>query len=356
MADEAAAEEEDYSDLMDLFDDDSQGDESEEPEQSSGMFEGGQDSTDEDEPESGEDDADKNQSEEVSEEDTPAEPEPESGQSDEQVDQNTAQEDRRRTQNLENLTERLASIQEQNERRRQQEEQERQQRAQQEAQQRAQEERSKPLYDPEQLSLTDEERAAYKDALPVLNKVARSVAQDVHDRSVRPLQEEVERLRRQTQSIDDNANQGRAEAFVSAIRGAVPDLDQRTKAPGWENYMNELVSVPGQGSMTRAQAVQLATKSSDLNYVVDQVKGFNLDTQSGAKPQSAKSPGNGQASAESAKPKKSRSESISYAKSMAQLDEMSQKVRNGRMSLEKYEDAVDKFEAAMEAGRVDMDS
>lgn len=359
MTDPAA---EDYSDLMELIDDDSQGDE-EEIDSSQGMFdeteEGEEPGSSGEEAEHSDDADDSGEGEDTSDpgEDSAEESRAASGEGNPDPETEGYGEDyRKRTQNLESLTERLAAIQEQNEQRRQKEDQERRQKAEEEARQRAEAERNKPLWNEDELNLTDEERTAYKDALPVLKKVARSVAQDVHNRSVRPLQEEVQRLQGQTESIDRSTNQTRAEAFVSAIRGAVPDLDQRTKAKGWEDYMREQVSVPGQGRMSRAQAVQLATRSSDLSYVVDQVQGFKMQGSSEEKPSGARSPGNGQSSAATAKKPKSTSRVVSYAKSMAQLEEMSQKVRAGRMSLDKYETAVDKFEAEMAAGNVRMDA
>lgn len=357
----APEEEDDYSDLMDLFEDDEEAPASSD---SSGLFdeddEGPEQGESEDDDqgsqeEPGGDSAFKSDDNEEDAGDASGTPSDEDESEQDELSQ-SRDEDRRRTENIENLTERLAAIQEQNERRRQDEERQRQEKAQREAQERAQEERNQPLYNEDQLNLTDEERSAYKDALPVLNKVARSVAQDVHDRTVKPLQDEIDRLKGQTQNIGRTASQTRAEAFVSAIRGAVPDLDQRTKAPGWEDYMREQVSVPGQGKMTRAKAVQIATQSSDLSFVVDQVKGFQTDASAEQKPQGAQSPGKGQASSQSAKPAKTKPKTVAYSKSMSQLEEMSQKVRNGRMSLDKYEAAVDKFEQAMADGQVEMDA
>lgn len=344
---------EDFSDLLDLFEEDDASEEQvDEQEESTGLFD------QKDSEESEETSEDTQEDETSTEEQTEPEPEPEpEGEPTQEGEQESREDYRKRQEHLESITERLAAIQEQSEKRRQQEEKERQEKARQEAEERSQQERNKPLYTEEQLDLTEEERKAYQDALPVLNKVARSAAQDVHDRSVRPLQEEVERLRNHTQTLDQSQSQTRADSFVSAIRGMVPDLDQRTGSQGWENYMSEQVSVPGQGRMTRAEAVRLATQNSDLDYVVDQIKGFRLDNgQEQEKPQGARSPGNGQASAKSAQPKPARSKVVSYSKSMQQLEGMAQKVRNGRMSLDKYEKAADKFEEEMANGNVDMDS
>lgn len=251
------------------------------------------------------------------------------------------------------LSKRLAAISEANERRRQEEIEERDRLKREEAEARRKEEMSRPLYEEGDLGLTDDERLAYKDSLPVLNKVARQVAQDLYQRSVVPLREEIASLRQQASTLDESTTRTRAETFVSALRGAVPDLNQRTSDPGWQAYLQEAVSVPGYGRMARAKAIELATEKSDLSYVVDQVKSFKATA--ARRPQGSVSPGRGVAAGQSTT-RRPKPKSVSYSKAVQRLTEMSREVQRGRLPLAKYEAAMTSFETAVEEGRVDMDS
>lgn len=203
------------------------------------------------------------------------------------------------------------------------------------------------------LSLTPEESEAYRDAMPVLQKVARSVAEDMYRRAVMPLRKEIETLRLQSSGLQSTVQRSQAEGFAAALRGAVPDLDQRVADPAWQAYLAEPVSVPGAGRIQRAQAIQMATSSNDLAYVVEQLQAFKQ--RPAARRPSAVSPGEGPAAAPSAHPV-APARKLRYSEAVARLTDMSDRVRRGVLPLEKYEAAMTQFETAVTDGRVDMDA
>lgn len=113
------------------------------------------------------------------------------------------------------ITTRLAALQEAENARRAEEAEARRRKEKEEADRLREAEEARPMFEGD-LSLTPEESEAYRDAMPVLQKVARSVAEDMYRRAVMPLRKEIETLRLQSSGLQSTVQRSQAEGFAAA--------------------------------------------------------------------------------------------------------------------------------------------
>jgi len=120
--------------------------------------------------------------------------------------------------------------------------------------------------------LSDEERNTYKDALPVIEKMAsRIVAKALEDAGVPSLKTEVGELKANTGNLSKTQATQDENAFIGRVRDKFPKMDSMVREAGWSEYMAKRVPF---SPHTFGQALIAAHNARDFERVVEIMEGY----------------------------------------------------------------------------------
>lgn len=149
-----------------------------------------------------------------------------------------------------------------------------------------------PVYDPAQDALTAEEMVAYKDSLPVIEKLARQASMRVQAQAAaqfQALQQENQTMRQQLEQVTGLAQRSDEVALMHTVRNAVPDLETVTRSKEWKNYLNN--RAPFAGGRKVAEVLEHAIRSRDAETITEHVLAFKASHNISAPPAMAPAPG-----------------------------------------------------------------
>lgn len=152
-----------------------------------------------------------------------------------------------------------------------------------------------PLFDPSEIQLTDDEINLYgKDATAYAEKIAKRVMQQVHEKAILPLQQQLyQQQQALNQSRVDSATQ-QSQLLFQRVQAAVPTLPQITQSQEWRDYLN--TPAPGTGGAV-AMRTLLETNIRQGNFDgIKEIVDIYLDRSKQSGLQSQVSPGRSQVS------------------------------------------------------------
>lgn len=152
-----------------------------------------------------------------------------------------------------------------------------------------------PLFDPSEIQLTDEEINLYgKDATAYAEKIAKRVMQQVHEKAIIPLQQQIyQQQQALNQNRVDSVTQ-QSQLLFQRVQAAVPELPQITQSQEWRNYLN--TPAPGTGGAV-AMRTLLETNIRQGNFDgIKEIVDIYLDRSKQSGLQSQVSPGRSQVS------------------------------------------------------------
>ena len=152
-----------------------------------------------------------------------------------------------------------------------------------------------PLFDPSEIQITDEEVNLYgKDATAYAEKIAKRVMQQVHEKAILPLQQQIyQQQQALNQSRVDSATQ-QSQLLFQRVQAAVPQLPQITQSQEWRNFLN--TPAPGTGGAVAMRSL-LETNIRQGNFDgIKEIVDIYLDRSKQSGLQSQVSPGRSQVS------------------------------------------------------------
>lgn len=152
-----------------------------------------------------------------------------------------------------------------------------------------------PLFDPSEIQLTDDEINLYgKDATSYAEKIAKRVVQQMHEKAILPLQQQIYQ---QQQALNQNrvdAATQQSQLLFQRVQAAVPELPQITQSQEWRNFLN--TPVPGTGGSASMRSF-LETNIRQGNFDgIKEIVDIYLDRSKQSGLQSQVSPGRSQVS------------------------------------------------------------
>jgi len=204
-----------------------------------------------------------------------------------------------------------------------------------------------PAYDPRQDALTAEEMVAYKDSLPVIEKLARQASMRVQQQAdvrFQQLQEENQYMRQQLEQVSGLANSADEKALMHTVRSVVPDADTITKTAAWKQYLN--ARAPFSGGRAVREVLEYAVKTRDAETIAEHLSAFKASHNISAPPAMALAPGRTAAPTavglDVPQPRRGISSSA--------LDEAMAKAQAGKLSKESYDNILAQAFAAAASG------
>lgn len=212
------------------------------------------------------------------------------------------------------------------------------------SQQPAQVEQPAPIFNPEELEIPPELIKEYGHAEDFITRVARKAALELYNRSVKPVESQLQQTQQMLQNQSQVTLQQRQETFMGALKTQVPDLDTLAFSPEWQSFIQQ----PDEygGTRTIAQYVQDGINSGNVNQVVAIVNKFRAK-QSGGQPQQAQvAPGRApQFTPQTANPPVRKLK-------MAGFDRATADFEAGKLSWDLYQKVVERYNDAILKGNV----
>lgn len=204
-----------------------------------------------------------------------------------------------------------------------------------------------PTYDPAQDALSAEEMVAYKDSLPVIEKLARQAAMRVQQQmgsSLQQLQQENLALRQQMEQVSGLAHSADEKALMHTVRSAVPDADTITKTPAWKQYLDS--RAPFSGGRAVRDVLEYAVKNRDAETIAEHLSAFKASHNISAPPTVVVAPGRTAAPAAVGLDVPQQRRGISNSA----LDEAMAKAQAGKLSKEAYDNMLAQTFSAIASG------
>jgi len=193
------------------------------------------------------------------------------------------------------------------------------------------------LPDTQTIELTAEERKAYSQSLPIIEKVARKLA----DEMTSPLRKQVEDLQSKVNNAETSYANMNEEMFVNTLESAIPDMRKKLASPNWQAYVTSKIP---RTNLTVGQALLSAHKARDLNSIKEVFNDFLLG---GNKLSAQAVPGTVKA-VETPKQK----EQLKFS----DRTKFSEDFRKGRIDRKKFDELVAVYDKAEAEGRVNFDT
>ena len=201
------------------------------------------------------------------------------------------------------------------------------------------------LYTDEELTVDDRYEADYGDVNPYIQSIARKVANDLYQRTVVPLKEELGRVTNQLNEQRGVNEQNQRFSFETQLRRAVPDLDEIAFSQEWQSYLKQPAPYTG-GTATIAHVVQSGIQSGNMKQVVEVIEDFK-SKRSQSQPQSQQmAPGRAQTTQPPTAPRGAK------VLRMSDFERATANFQAGKLSWDKYQRISEEFNNAMLEGRV----
>lgn len=207
-----------------------------------------------------------------------------------------------------------------------------------------------PLFDPSEIQLTDEEINLYgKDATAYAEKIAKRVMQQVHEKAIIPLQQQIyQQQQALNQSRVDSATQ-QSQLLFQRVQAAVPELPQITQSQEWRNYLN--TPAPGTGGAV-AMRTLLETNIRQGNFDgIKEIVDIYLDRSKQSGLQSQVSPGRSQVSTPPSTLATRKPRQLAYSKFLSARNQYA----SGQMSYDEFSRIEAVYDKAAVEDRINYD-
>lgn len=201
------------------------------------------------------------------------------------------------------------------------------------------------VFTDEELEIEERLKNDYGDADPYIQAIARRVANEMYQKAVAPLHNQLEEVKGQLTKQKDVNIQNQKFSLETQLRQAVPDLDEIAYSSEWAGYISQPAPFSG-GTETIANIVQRGIQSGNMKQVVEIINDFKSKRSQGQPQQQQVSPGRSQTTQPATKQPGKR------MLKMSDFDRATAAFEAGRMSWDKYQVIVDEFNTAMAEGRV----
>ena len=208
----------------------------------------------------------------------------------------------------------------------------------------------KPLFDPSEIQITDEEISLYgKDATAYAEKIAKRVMQQVHEKAILPLQQQIYQQQQElNKSRVDSATQ-QSQLLFQRVQAAVPELPKITQSQEWRNYLN--TPAPGTGGAV-AMRTLLETNIRQGNFDgIKEIVDIYLDRSKQSGLQSQVSPGRSQVSTPPSTLATRKPKQLAYSKFLSAIN----KYASGQMSYEEFARIEAVYDKAAVEDRINYD-
>lgn len=143
-------------------------------------------------------------------------------------------------------------------------------------------------------ALTADELVAYKDSLPVIEKVAARVAADAANRvaqQMQSMQDIIDQQNRQLESLNGTVAVARNQALVASVQQRLQgvQLPEITSTPQWKAHLQ--TRAPFSGGLTVQQVMERAVQNNDPDTVVEFVQAYLAANPAQPRPTPAVVPG-----------------------------------------------------------------
>lgn len=201
------------------------------------------------------------------------------------------------------------------------------------------------VYDPATVELTDDERELIKESRPLVDKIAKSLLNQLYRDKIRPLQEKLTQYHGGFEQLRAEIAQERARNFQQAMHREIPDLAKTAATPEFQSYLKQAAPRSG-GAYTVEQELMSAIQTGNMGAIKEIVGQFRPTPKPGAqhvapgKPQSGTPPTAGRGPT-----------ILAYSK----LVEAEYQFNAGLITSTKYNNILDMYKTAELEGRVDYD-
>lgn len=185
--------------------------------------------------------------------------------------------------------------------------------------------------------LSEEERAAYKQSLPVIEKVARKFAAEM----AQPLLKQVRTLEERLAETKNDYSTMSERMFSATVQDRVKDFQAKLNSPRWATYLQSKIP---RTNLTVKDALLNAHRSRDLETIVEIFAEFKLESTSLT---SQAMPGTVKAA-----PATKVEEKLKFS----DRAKISEDFRKGRISKQRFDELVAAYDRAEREGRVNFDS
>ena len=200
-----------------------------------------------------------------------------------------------------------------------------------------------PLYSDEELNISPELEAAYKEASPFIAALVKKELAKFAESQVKPLRQTMNQAREALDVQKNLSMRASDEAFSASVRAAVPDIEAKTKHAGWQEYLNKPAPFSG-GAFSVRDSLQTAVATQNLSAVKEILDSYSVPVSPIA---GMVAPGKSQTTSPDTSPRQPRKFAFSkYA-------EAADKVQKGQMPYSDYQVIEKAYWEAFENGLVD---
>lgn len=206
------------------------------------------------------------------------------------------------------------------------------------------EERPNVVYTDQELTIDDRYEQDYGDANPYIANIAKRVANELYQRTVVPLQNELANVRSQLQSQSEFNQVQKTDVIHMQLKSVVPDIDELVRTPEWQEYIKQ-PDLYGSGR-TIASYVQEGIQYGNVRQLAQIVNQFKQARQQNAPQQRQVAPGRAQTTLPNTAPRRGK------MLNMSDFDRATASFQAGKLSWDKYQVVLNEFNEAMLDGRV----
>ena len=204
----------------------------------------------------------------------------------------------------------------------------------------------KPFADDE-LVVSDEHKNLYHDADPYIASIARNVANELYQRTVVPLQQELYNVQSKLQAQQDFNVQQTSFSQYTQLKNMYPDFDQMMNSREWNSFLHQ-DDIYGTGSKM-IDYVQQGIRTNNIRQLAGIINQFKQHQQKGQPQPQQVAPGRAQTTL----PDTTQPRSGKNLK-MSDFERATANFQAGRISYDVYQRVTDEFNAAMLEGRVNL--
>ena len=196
----------------------------------------------------------------------------------------------------------------------------------------------------DEIKVDERYKTDYGDADPYIASIAKRVANDMYQRTVLPLQQELDSVRGQLQSQAEFNQAQRTDTLHMQLKSVVPDIDTIVRTPEWQSYIKQ-PDLYGSGR-TIASYVQEGIQYGNVKQLAQIAQQFKQTHQQSQPQLQHVSPGRAQTTVPNTAPRRGS------VYRMSEFDRATQAFQAGKLSWDKYQVVVNEFNDAMLDGRV----
>lgn len=199
-------------------------------------------------------------------------------------------------------------------------------------------------YTDQELAIDERYEQDYGDANPYIQNIAKRVANELYQRAVVPLQNELNEVRSKLQSQAEINHNQKVDVIHMQLKSVVPDIDELVRTQEWQEYIKQ-PDAYGSGR-TIASYVQEGIQYGNVRQLAQIVDQFKQTRKQQAPQQQQVAPGRAQTTVPNTAPRRGK------MLNMSEFDRATAMFQAGKLSWDKYQAVTNEFNEAMLDGRV----